>query len=56
MNPERLLKDVREVRLLQGNAVQIEFRMEGNKVKITTYETVDRKSAKQIYGKLQYLK
>lgn len=56
MNPERYLKDVMNVKLLNGNAVQIEFRMEGNKIKITTYETTDRKIAKQIYAKLQYLK
>lgn len=56
MNPERYLKDVIGVKLLQGNSVQIEFRMEGNKVKVTTYETTDRKIAKQIYAKLQYLK
>jgi hypothetical protein len=56
MNPERLLKDVREVKLCNGNMFQIEVRTEGNKFKTTLYEASDRKTAKQIVAKLIYLK
>jgi hypothetical protein len=56
MNPERLLKDVRDVKLCNGNTFQIEVRTEGNKYKTTLYEAADRKIAKQIVTKLIYLK
>ena len=55
-HPERLLKDVREVKNKTGNIFTIEVRTDIGKYKTLEYEAKDKKDASQIVAKLNYLK
>jgi hypothetical protein len=55
-HPERLLKDIKDSAIKNGNMLTITVRTEAGKPKTLEYEAKDRKEANQIVAKLHYLK
>lgn len=56
MNPEFILLNINRIDMVGSNGFLIETKAEGNQFKTIFFEALDRKDAKQIVAKLNYLK
>lgn len=55
-NPERLMSEVCEAKVVNGNRFRIVFSNGLNKMKVIEYEASDPKTAAKIVAKIQYIK
>lgn len=56
MKPERLLTDITGAEFVEPQGFKIEMKLEGDQIKSIDYEALDKKSAKQVVAKINYLK